>query len=300
VHVGKKIPEYVLECVQQVRVFNQSQDCKLIFVCNQEAFNLLGNREMFDKNRVEVIFQEDLSLSKEHIKFIKNCQSRGLWRFSIERFFLIQEIMEQKSLSNVFHIECDNMLYSNLLELEPVCKENYNGLAIIFDSNKRAILSFMYIKDQKAIDLFAKEFSQNTQRGTTDMFLPRKTEQKYSLSLIDSLPLVSEDYAHNNVLKNNIGEVASNSKSFFNNFDKFNSIFDGAAIGQYLGGIDPIHPNNQPGFINETAFINPSKFKYEWMRDEKHRKVPYAVYDGKHVKINNLHIHCKRLEQFRS
>ena len=42
------------------------------------------------------------------------------------------------------------------------------------------------------------------------------------------------------------------------NFDRFQYIFDAAAIGQYLGGIDPIHDKNDTsGFVNEICIINP-------------------------------------------
>ncbi len=81
----------------------------------------------------------------------------------------------------------------------------------------------------------------------------------------------------------------------------FNSIFDGAAIGQYLGGINPaVHSNARPGFINETCIFNPSRIVIEWRRDEKNRNVPFAVFDGAAYRINNLHIHSKKLHDFRS
>ncbi len=44
-------------------------------------------------------------------------------------------------------------------------------------------------------------------------------------------------------------------KSLYNiNYEEFNAIFDGAAIGQYLGGVDPINcPGDTTGFVNETC-----------------------------------------------
>jgi hypothetical protein len=74
-------------------------------------------------------------------------------------------------------------------------------------------------------------------------------------------------------------------------YETFNSIFDGAAIGQYLGGIhsDP----NLKGFINEKTVFNVAKYNYIWENDE-----PFMVYLDNKIKINNLHIHSKNLKQF--
>jgi len=71
-------------------------------------------------------------------------------------------------------------------------------------------------------------------------------------------------------------------------------------MGQYLGGIDPIHRNSAPGFINETCVFNPSHLTYVWWCDNKGRKVPFALYKGNLHKIANLHIHSKRLYEFNS
>jgi hypothetical protein len=81
--------------------------------------------------------------------------------------------------------------------------------------------------------------------------------------------------------------------NYGNHFEKINSIFDGAAIGQYLFGIDPIHSKNcTKGFINETSVINASLLSISF-EDKK----PYIDFNEKRITINNLHMHCKNLEQ---
>ena len=78
-------------------------------------------------------------------------------------------------------------------------------------------------------------------------------------------------------------------------YEKVNSIFDAAAIGQYLGGVDPRNiPYDTTGFINEGCVFDPSNFKYKWINSE-----PFMVLENGHeVKINNLHIHSKNLKRF--
>ena len=80
----------------------------------------------------------------------------------------------------------------------------------------------------------------------------------YSLNknIVDNLPIISEELISNNI-------------NFSNCYNDFNSIFDGAAIGQYLGGIDPRNnSSNSIGFVNEQCIFNVSNYKYIWNNNE--------------------------------
>ena len=86
------------------------------------------------------------------------------------------------------------------------------------------------------------------------------------------------------------------------NFTKFNAIFDAAAIGQYLGGIDEFNlidktKNNTVGFKNETCVVDYSKFEFCWKKTDKLFK-PYLKKEGQLIPIINLHIHSKKLFKF--
>ena len=87
---------------------------------------------------------------------------------------------------------------------------------------------------------------------------------------------------------------------FCNNIDQFNSIFDAAAYGSYLGGQDPRNGPCVPGHVIATCLFDSSKIGYEWHIDDQGRKIPYATFDGTAYRINNLHIHSKELKQFAS
>ena len=94
--------------------------------------------------------------------------------------------------------------------------------------------------------------------------------------------------------------MAADPQIYCQNINFFKSIFDAAAIGQYLGGGDPRNGTHGPGFINESCIFNPSLLVYEWLEDLEGRKVPFAVYGGEKFRVNNLHIHSKNLWQFTS
>ena len=80
---------------------------------------------------------------------------------------------------------------------------------------------------------------------------------------------------------------------------KFNSIFDTAAIGQYLGGIDPKNESGDTtGFINEDCVVKYDKYKFKWIKNGKYY-FPHIIINEKIIPINNLHIHSKNLKNFR-
>jgi hypothetical protein len=82
------------------------------------------------------------------------------------------------------------------------------------------------------------------------------------------------------------------------NFEKFNCIFDAAAMGQYLGGIDPKNcATNTVGFVNETCVIKYNQFKFIW-KTINDIKRPFLKIGDKEIRIFNLHIHSKNLIEF--
>ena len=74
-------------------------------------------------------------------------------------------------------------------------------------------------------------------------------------------------------------------------------IFDAAAIGQFIGGVDPHNcPNNTRGFINETCVI---KYNDEgtilWRNCDGFLKPFLQTREAREIPIFNLHIHSKAL-----
>ena len=79
----------------------------------------------------------------------------------------------------------------------------------------------------------------------------------------------------------------------------FNSIFDGAAIGQYLGGVDPRNIRKDTvGFVNTTCVIKYNKYEFKWIKKGEY-SFPHIEINNKLIPINNIHFHCKNLKKFR-
>lgn len=303
VHLGNTLPSYLPISLQQARLFNP--DAAIYLIANKKALERDGNRL---SSSINLVSCEELTHSKAHRDFsgTSTLDTRfrdGFWKKTTERFFYLDELMQSCNLTHVFHLEYDNMLYVNLGELLPIFKHSYKGIAAIFDNDDRCVPSFMYISKATHASLLTKYLTLHTPRDTnggTVMGFDMNTIGSYrkcnSVAYIASLPIAPANYLAHTPLQ----KPTSNIQIFYNNIEHFNSIFDGAALGQYLGGIDPRNGPSKAGFINQDCIFNAAAFSYLWMRDQQGRNIPYLEYHGKRYRINNLHIHSKQLDGFKS
>lgn len=301
IHIGKSIPAHVPVALSQARAFNP--DCPIILIANEEALNKLVINS--PKEDITKITCESLAKTEEHIRFKQNSGlnsqwREGFWLYTSERFLFLQDLMVQYDLENVFHLEHDNMLYVNLEELLPIFTSYYPGFAVTMDNDQRCIPGFVYISNASNMNRLACYFADKAGENQNDMQILARFKNEFGDEAMDNLPIISEEYVNQQPMISPYNHISKDSKAYCRNIDLFNSIFDAAAIGQYLGGIDPNNGTSQPGFINESCLFNPSQLTYEWLTDSEGRNVPFAIYDNKKFRINNLHIHSKNLWKFAS
>jgi len=174
----------------------------------------------------------------------------------------------------------------------------YPRMAIVRDHDKRCIASLMFIRNQRSIARLNAFISYNLlTRRKNDMELL----SSYCKDKMMQLPIVSPSYAARFALVNLRNERPRDSESFCKNEGEFEMLFDAASFGQFVGGVDKVHSAaDSRGFVNETAYVNPSKGQVNWMRDAKGRLCPIFRFDGIEDKIANLHIHSKELCKYRS
>jgi hypothetical protein len=294
VHLGDDFPAYIHDAVEQAYCFNP--ECAVYVIVNKEA--LAQQSSPLDK-RATLIYCEDLPMSAAHREFLHkstlNDSLNGFWIKATERFFYLAEFMEHYQLTQVFHLEYDTMIYVDFHELLPIFK-TYNGIAAVFDTDTRCIPNLLYIPHHAALNHMVTFIASRAEQGLNDMQSIGLYRLTYGNEYIDSLPIIPSEYLTYDSLKVD----SSDPSIFYHNIDQFHSLFDGAALGQYLGGISPRNGPAVPGFINPHCVFDPSKFTFVWILDEKERKVPYIEYYKTQYRINILHIHSKNLHNFKS
>lgn len=296
IHIGEEIPDYVETAIDQAKLFNPQS--ALYLIGNEQAIQNWGAK---DRVAATLVACETIPFSDEHASYIlKNLWSSHFWRYTSERFLYLYDFVNYYQLENVFHLENDVMLYADVENMLPALLEKYKGIAAPFDNDDRCIPGFVFIPNASILKSLAQCFVDTAKKCLNDMQVLAVFKNTKGPSFIDHLPIILNEYIACYPLVSPSKRVAKNPYKYSQHIDVFNSIFDAAALGQYLGGIDPRNGPPTPGFINESCVFNPSYMTYEWKKDKYDRLVPYMAFKGKKIRINNLHIHSKRLALFSS
>ena len=225
----------------------------------------------------------------------------GFWHHTSARFFVLYEFMAQTGIKNVIHIENDVLIYYNCDKVLSVPLFNKSELYIPFDSYERNIASIVYIPCAHVLSqiLVHYDYEKN------DMYNFGEIRKK--TDCIRQFPIFVDEQAFD--LSSSTSDLSTFDLSTFDGERAFVSrgwsqfggyIFDAAAIGQYVGGVDPRNcPGDTRGFVNETCVI---KYADEgvviWKTDGDNDVVrrPFLQRNNRQIiPIFNLHIHSKAL-----
>lgn len=324
IHVGKKLPEYIYDCIYQCLLINH-YNCKIYVIIDDSVisefktkllefdFNLYMKNEFYYTNIIQIVplslLEMDVDQNFENYKKVITNKYQnlslfrdGFWISTTSRFYYISQLMKLFQLSNVFHIENDIMMYESFNNLYKYIQQEFNlkdidKICMIKDSPNRVIPSLLFFPNIYSITqltYFMTDTFKNTEEFVNDMNLLGSFPDQLNLPI---------DITNTSTTK---------------------IIFDGAALGQYLGGVDFKNiPNsndlfvqfNNPtrGFINETSVVKPNKFNFISRKVIfDHIEIPITIplvtnpeindISNKVVlnKIANLHIHSKQLNEFSS
>ena len=275
-HTGPIFPDYMFDSIYQTILWNKS-DLKIWILTDLEY--LKNIEEELDKidNKSNIQFRcIPIEIYKDKIPkmYESNTEFRGnFWNNTLIRFFYIYEFINHFDLKRVFHIENDVMIYKEFNDVYLKYKDLlHDKLVSVQDSDSRAISSYIYIDNSsvlKDFTEFVKDETKNFQVYKNDMDLMGAYKNKNSFNC---LKVKEDEY-----------------------------LFDAAAIGQYLGGVDPRNTTKEDtrGFINETSLFKPNEYVFE--KNEIDTKSYWNCKKDESVSdIVNLHIHSKKLHDFSS
>jgi len=274
-----KLPNYIIDTIYQARLFFKGD---IYLILDDFKSPYLQKIKDFSVNLIpykEVINNDFLDICKKRGNKIAVINGLGhrrlLFLRSMERFFLLENLMKKQNLANVLFLELDNLIYQdpNIWQgkLDDV------EFTFLYDNDKRISTGLTYIKNTQSINIITenlKSYVSNEQGFISEMGGNWLIKDKAHF-----LPTYWEDEKYN--------------KMAFQNYVNFNSIFDAASIGWYLYGSDKIH---NCGRKNPWGKIDYTIHNYEWIKDEEGRRIPYIIKDTEKILINNLHIPCKELK----
>lgn len=284
-----KLPKYIIYCIFQIRIFFKGEVYLIINDLNSEYLNKIT------KYNIKIIKYEDVIshelnevISKNYHKFKIEYGLKGreeLFIRSIERFFLLHNLMKNNNLIHCLFLELDNLIYYNpedlLVEFEKF------ELCYMFDNYDRCSSGLMFVRDFKSLEGFLKyniDFINNSNEFLNEM----TTLYRYYIlnkDKVQILPTYIYDEKYPSIT--------------FENFGKYCSLFDALSIGSYLLGVDPYHTNGTviTGLKGIGGLIDYTNDNIIWKFNEiDGLRIPYFVKGNIYIKINNLHVHSKLLE----
>jgi len=281
----------VLTCINNFQEYILTNIKQLIRLGHNTSIYVITNCEFFEKfseylENIYLIAIEELSDSYNYNQNtqLDNQFRGGFWALTSARFFYLYEFMRSRDIENVVHLENDVLIYYNIDVLDRVVDKT--KIYLPFDTFTRNIASIMFIPNHSVFKtvLDKYDFAKNDMENFSII--------QSQTGLIENFPIFIND-------PNGSPEYQFVTRGYEN----FHMIFDAAAMGQYLGGVDPRNiPGDTTGFVNETCIIKYNHYRFVWNEIDD-IKCPFIVVEDAEgnncsYPIFNLHIHSKNLENF--
>ena len=278
------LQEYIIPNIRQLLSLNH----KSIYVLTNPEFFEKFNEFPQDIVKLISIAELEDSYNYSTTSTMTRDFRGGFWYFASARLFYIYSFMQKYQINDVIHLENDVPIYYNCDILLDTLDKNFMYLP--FDRFDRNICSIIYIPNS---DIF-KQVLDRYDTKQNDMFNFSRIKQE--TNLINTFPICVTNTAENK-------EYQFVTK----NYDDFKMIFDAAALGQYIGGVDPRNmPGDTRGYVSPDCTIKYNKFEVVWEsvfhpETQVSLKKPFLRIGGNNpelVPVFNLHIHSKEVARW--
>ena len=281
VWLGKSLPVFALRSLLFAMESNPKRE--VLFCLDEKPSPQI--RKIFKKNGLKFFTLGKIKDISSSLPDPKNFQFSGdFWVNTSLRFFYLEHLCRLLKIPRFFHAELDNAVF-NLDGLDQRLDKCGHGLFVPRDASDRAIASLIYCNRTESLNELTELYSCAT---------PPKHD-------MDALGIYSREYpGHFFSLPTESYEKNRQSWSIIEP-GFLGGLFDAAAIGQYMLGVDPIHRKGRPsynGFINENSNINWSEVVFD--TDGKNLFLSPSGKAADNYRLFNLHIHSKNWNAFES
>ncbi len=312
VHIGSKLAPHLGDSIAQTRHVSPSTP---IFVV------LSGNTTMAEAvagKNTTIVYADALQPNAAHRTYIGSVRrrlgkKRGFWRFTTERFFLLEELMAQHGLPSLLHLESDNVIFFDVQAIEAILRDLYPGMATLFLNDDLCVPGVVYIGDRSVLaDLNAYIARRVAEEAAIqrkwyrprlftrvrmgiklhDMNLLADFRRQDAADRLKLLPMVPTAYE----MADDRAERSDCRLPYSNGFDRLQMIFDGAAFGQYLYGLDPNHHDatGSVGMVDPKYCVRATDFGFDDLDISNRDTPPFLTYRGANIRLASLHNHSKR------
>ena len=284
------LPDYAIDTIYQARLFYKGLIYFIVSDIHSPYVTELKYKydvRIVDYHEViDIEFNNCVNQCINKFCIVNGLKGREkLFIYSFERFFLLYRLMDQYQLSNVFFLELDNLIYDDPMVWETSFASN--EMSYMYDNHGRGASGICFIQNKDILLKFT-EYCKHFIATNTEFLAEMFALHAFWEANKDRVQLLPIHWPADHV-----------PKETHMTYDKYqNTIFDAAALGIYLGGLDPYHTNGVivTGQKSVWSAIDCTKYEYKWIIDDNNRKIPYVLHGDTWIKINNLHIHSKDLK----
>lgn len=263
IHLGSRPPGYLRTCASQVIAVTGRAP---VYVGPKEAAGVDGSKLRAFR---EVEHLSDFGLA-------------GFWRYTCERFFILEEYMRATGLRRCIHIENDNLLYAAPLSYAGWLTATYGDqLAVCPFTSTLDTAAFVYVGSVDALARLNAELLEMV-RMTPDQFL---TQHGGEMANEMRMLRVLREHGLSAPLPITPDEARSM---------RSGHVFDAGSYGQLVDGWywEPGVPYTNERHLLGAALAD-QRLRVVWGAA---RDVPFALAPGAEPQpLVNLHVHSKRL-----
>ena len=308
VHLGDKPAPHLIDSMRQSRRMAKGSDIYAILTPNTVMAGAATGAG------AAVIYSNALSPTPAHKTYMSSVRrrlgkKRGFWRFATERFFFIEELMIKIGLLSALHLESDNLIFFDPVEIEEKLHTLYPGMAAPFWNDTMCIPGVVYVGDRSVlaeltaylarrvsaersslVRWYRPKFLARVRMGLVlnDMNMLAAFKREYGPEKLNILPMVPPGYDGGR-------STVPHTYDYSYGFDELGMLFDGLAFGPALGGLDPAHHTADAAEANlrRNSYVNGSAFGYELLDLRDYTVVPRLTYRGTPIRLASLHNHSK-------
>ncbi len=331
IHLGPALPPYFWETVRQTRRFHSGP---LFCVIPRGAMGAGELAALSAEGIVNTRWDGASAVRRlRGLSWLDDLYgANGFWHHTLERLFVLAELMRDKGVPRVLHVENDVTIYFDPAQMAGTMEKCFGEACAVapLGPGEGCTAAILYAGSRGALDAVCGAILQLLPLGEWKLRSMLRAGmvnestllgivQRQEPALLGSFPILPSAPRWPAMIPRRWPRPAARllevldrvapriarelpPHGLSNGLQEFASLFDGASWGQYAGGTPNGHP---PGVAFRHHWAGPDllngRFRLEWRTDDCRRAYP-AVIDqcdgGREWKLNNLHVHCKRIQDF--
>lgn len=285
VHLGERLPSYAKA---SIRLMAKSSGLRPLLVCSSSSARGVS------KSLADLAILEDFYDSSEFESVSSTLTSSldfrdGLWRYSLERFFVLRQLVDTTNTDSFVHAELDQLLFRVDEMVDSISQSGKKGIFLPFHSPGAAVASVVYCNQTSALDSFL-EYCHRAKEITNEMAALAHWSSTTRKHLV-ALPTLVEFSNKSSPVPNGVPLLPA---------ERLSGVVDAAQLGQWVGGIDPrnvplpakpLTRHADPDGPDRLARSDLETLRLSLDSDTGHLLGMYR--GGKPMRIFNLHLHSK-------